>query len=311
MEHESVGYAQGTTYQIKYLAPAGTTFPTAFDSIFQVLDRSMSTWLENSLISRINREGGRQKVDSLFAEVLQRSMEIAEETEGKFDPTVGPLVRAWGFSKEELRNIDTTRIDSIRQLVGFQNLQYNDPLVIIPPGFEVDFNAIAQGFTVDVIVRFLENKGISRYMVEVGGEVRASGTNANEKVWRIGVDKPSEEINPEDRFEFILALKNRALATSGNYRKFWVDEETGMRYAHTIDPATGYPAKNRLLSVSVIAESCMDADAYATACMVMGPEEALEFLKSKKGVEAYLIVSGEEGRWETYQTPGFSQYVVN
>lgn len=310
VEHEAVGYAQGSTYQIKYVAPAGKKFPTAFDSIFRALDRSMSTYQENSLISRINSGSGRTEVDPLFAEVLARSLEIARETEGRFDPTVGPLVRAWGFSKEELRNIDTTSIDSLRQVVGYTRISFDKPFVEIPPGFKIDFNAIAQGYTVDVIADFLAAKGIDRYMVEVGGELKAHGTNINDQVWRIGVDKPAEEINPEDRFQIILALENQALATSGNYRKFWVDEETGVRYAHTIDPLSGYPAKNRLLSVSVIAGSCMDADAYATACMVMGHEQAMRFLSNKEGVDAYLIVSGEDGEWETYQTPGFGKYIV-
>ena len=180
----------------------------------------------------------------------------------------------------------------------------------MPSGFTLDFNAIAQGFTVDLLAQFLEGKGVEHYMVEVGGEVKAKGQNVDGEIWRIGVDKPTEEIDENDRFQVIVNLENAALATSGNYRKFWVDEESGVKYSHTINPKTGFPARNRLLSASIISKSsCMDADAYATACMVMGTQKAVQFIESKKDLEAYLIYSDEEGKWETHITPGFNDYI--
>lgn len=148
-------------------------------------------------------------------------------------------------------------------------------------------------------------------MIEVGGEVKAKGVNQTGEVWKIGVDKPSEEIDTEGRFQFIIELKDMGLATSGNYRKFWVDEETGARYSHTIDPKTGYPARNSLLSASIISNSTMDADAYATVCMVKGVEECKAFLDTKTELEGYLIWDDGSGNWQTYVTEGFETYIVN
>ena len=180
----------------------------------------------------------------------------------------------------------------------------------IPEKSTIDFNAIAQGYTVDYISEFLEEKGIDRYMVEVGGEVRASGLNDKNTEWVIGVDKPQENIDAQGRFQLILKLKDAALVTSGNYRQFWVDSETGLIYSHTINPHTGYPAKNNLLSASIIAPTAMDADAYATLCMVRGLEGCQEFLASKPELEGYLIYTDLGGSWQEYVTEGFQSYVL-
>ncbi len=310
IENEAFGEAQGSTYSVKFISDEEQDLKSAFDSIFKAFDASMSTYQPNSKISAVNIGDTTIVVDPMFIAVLSRSNQIAKETQGQFDVTVGPLVDLWGFGKKTHLEIDSAKIDSTKQFVGYKMISWNSSKVEIPKGYRIDFNAIAQGYTVDVIAAFLEKKGIDRYMVEVGGEVRAKGLNRQNEAWKIGVDKPSEEIDQEDRFQLIVGLKDKALATSGNYRKFWVDQVTGIKYAHTIDPISGFPARNQLLSATLIANNCMDADGYATACMVMGTEKALKFVESKPDLEAYLIYSDENGDWQVAQTTGFANYVV-
>lgn len=308
---ENNGRAQGSTYQIKYESPRGQDFGKEIEEILRQIDLSMSTYVPSSLVSQINKGNTPVEVDSLFITVLNRSTEIAEETDGSFDPTVGPLVNLWGFGFKEIRqDVSADTLTQVLSKVGYESIQIDDMRVSIPEGFTIDFNAIAQGFTVDHIAEFLENHKVENYMVEVGGEVRAKGVNESGNVWRIGVDKPQEEIDAENRFQFVLELENAGLATSGNYRRFWVDEETGTRYSHTIDPKTGYPARNRLLSASIIAPSAMDADAYATLCMVQGLERCKELLASKENFEGYLIFSGDENEWDTFITEGFQAFII-
>ncbi|MFP8489929.1 FAD:protein FMN transferase [Gracilimonas sp. Q87] len=309
---ENSGRAQGSTYQIKYESPEGKDFGDDIEAIFKRIDLSMSTYVPTSLVSTVNKGDTLVQVDTLFMEVLNRSLEIAEETNGDFDPTIGPLVSLWGFGFEELRqDVSPQMVEQTLEKTGYQHIQVKEDSVKVPEGFQIDFNAIAQGYTVDYIAEYLESYEAVNYMVEVGGEVRARGVNQTDEIWRIGVDKPSEEIDAEGRFQFILELKDKALATSGNYRKFWVDEETGARYSHTIDPQTGYPAKNSLLSASIISDSAMDADAYATVCMVKGLEECREFLNAKDELEGYLIYDDGSSNWGTYVTEGFEEFVVN
>lgn len=309
-ENESTGYAQGSTYQIKYLTSEALDLTQSFDSIFSVIDHSMSTYEKESVISAINAGDTMVEVDQLFLNVLKRSEEISAETDGLFDPTVGPLVELWGFGKSKNIDIDSSKVDSAKGLVDYTKVIVNEGKVGVPSGFRIDFNSIAQGYTVDVIANYLESLGISRYMVEVGGELRARGKNVKDDFWKIGVDKPMDEIDTEDRFQIIVELKDKSLATSGNYRKFWVDKETGIKYAHTIDPKTGYPAKNQLLSATVVSEKCIDADAYATVCMVLGLPAAMDFIGNKEGVEAYFISTDENGDWKVIYTDGFDEYIL-
>ncbi len=311
----NTGNAQGSTYQIRYVTTKSMQVDQEIENdiprIFEDIDNSMSTWVPSSLISQVNNSGDWVKVDLYFLEVLERSLEIAEESDGDFDPTVGPLVQLWGFWFDEIRGqVTDEQVQQTLELVGYEQIELNDPMVKIPEGSTIDFNAIAQGYTVDTIANYLEYIGIERYMVEVGGEVRTRGLNDKNAVWVIGVDKPQENIDVEDRFQFILKLEDAALATSGNYRKFWVDHETGLKYSHTIDPKTGYPAKNNLLSASIIAPTGMDADAYATLCMVQGLEECQLFLDSKPELEGYLIYADQGGNWQEYITEGFQSYIL-
>ena len=308
---ENTGNAQGSTYQIKYITTENVDYSNDFEQIFEDIDNSMSTWVPTSLISQVNEKGDWVEVDDYFLEVLKRSLEIAEESNGDFDPTVGPLVQLWGFWFDEIRGqVTDEQVKNTLNLIGYNKVELDGNRVRIPENSTIDFNAIAQGYTVDVLAEFLEEKGISSYMVEVGGEIRTRGENLKNETWVIGVDKPQENIDVVDRFQFILKLENAALATSGNYRKFWVDEETGLKYSHTINPKTGYPAKNNLLSASIIAPTAMDADAYATLCMVIGLEECKNFLESKIELEGYLIYADEGGNWKEYITEGFQSFIL-
>ena len=307
---ENSGYAQGSTYQIKYLTSKNQDFEDEIESIFQGIDNSMSTYVPTSLISEVNKGNVQVEVDEMFLDVLHRSIEIAEETNGEFDPTVGPLVSLWGFGFDEIRiDVDSEMIERALSQTGYNKIEQESSTVKLPEGFSLDFNAIAQGYTVDVIAEYLEGQGVAEYMVEVGGEVRTRGLNDKRKLWTIGVDKPQNDIDSNDRFQFILELDNASLATSGNYRKYWVDEKTGIKYSHTINPKTGTPAKNRLLSASIVTSSAMDADAYATVCMVKGVVACIEFLEVKPELEGYLVFSNDSGDWEVYITDGFQNFI--
>lgn len=305
------GYAQGTTFHISYLFKGEAKDRSfAIDSILKSVDKSLSTYDPKSLVSQLNAGLG-ITIDVHLREMLNQSKEVYTNSKGFFDPTIAPLVQFWGFGPEANINKDTALVESILNLTGYSKLNYQANSLKLPAGMSLDFNAIAQGYTVDLIAEYLEQEGVRNYMVEVGGEVRCLGENYQGKKWRIGVDKPTEEIDQQDRFQFIIAIDSAALATSGNYRKFWVDSLSGMRYSHTIDTKTGWPAKNRLLSASVVANKASTADAYATAFMAMGLEKSIKYLDQNKGLEVYLIYSDKEGNWQVYQSPGFKKMLVN
>jgi len=235
---------------------------------------------------------------------------IASETDGAFDPTIAPVVNFWGFGFEEIPQKDENMLTDLMKTVGYEKLTIQDSLVVkSDPNTQIDFNAIAQGFTVDLIGEHLQKLGVTNYMIEIGGELKCHGLNADGELWRIGIDKPSENIQ-QDRFQAIIEVTDKAVASSGNYRKFKVDEETGMKYAHTINPKTGKPIQTNLLSVTIVSESCMQADALATACMIMGVEKSIEFINSKPELDAMLIYSDPKGEWLKHQTKGFKKMSV-
>ena len=300
------GNTQGTSYSIKYLSPNGINYQNDIDSIFKAVDLSLSTYINESIISKINRNEN-VIIDSIFTRVFEMALKIAHETNGSFDPTIAPLVNFWGFGFEEISNKNESKLVNLMQSVGYKKISIKDGHIIKEnPNTLIDFNAIAQGFTVDLIGEHLQKIGLTNYMIEIGGELKCSGLNADEKPWRIGIDKPSEEIQKE-RHLAIIEVSNKSVASSGNYRKLKIDQETGIKYAHTINPKTGMPTITDLLSVTIVSESCMQADAIATACMVMGKEKSINYIISKPQIDALLIYSGPKGEWIKYQTEGFKK----
>jgi thiamine biosynthesis lipoprotein len=304
------GFAQGTTYSIVYdnkknIDP--TKLRTKVEKILRDFDMSLSLYKDSSIISRINRNED-VVVDSFFSEVFEKSALISEMTEGAFDITVGPLVKAWGFGPDEHKNFSESKRDSLMKLVGMSKVSLiNGRLIKTDPGINLDFNAIAQGYSVDVICRFLDGLGIKNYLVEIGGEVRAKGTKAD-ALWRIGIDKPVDNnMSPGEELQAIIRISDKALATSGNYRKFYIED--GVKYSHTIDPRTGYPAKNRLLSATVIADDCATADGIATACMVMGKDKAIEFINKNLQMSGYFVFSDDNGNFGTWMSENLAKYL--
>ena len=294
------GEAQGTTYHISYYSDNDFDYKAAVDSIFKKIDSSLSTYLPASIISRINRNEKDVLIDDHFIKVFNRSFEISKLTGGSFDITVAPVINAWGFGFSKKEKVDSTIIDSLLQFVGYEKVRLQNSSVIKElKELMLDFNAIAQGYTVDVISAYLESKGLMNFFIELGGEVRTMGVKKNKEKWKIGIDKPVEDSSGERNLQAIIALENKSLATSGNYRKYYV--ENGQKFSHIIDPKTGYPAKNNLLSVSVVAKDCMTADAFATAFMVMGLDRSKEFLSLNKGLnlEVFFIYD-EKGDMKTY-----------
>lgn len=298
------GNTQGTTYRILYVVDQPTRYNQEVDSILFAVDRSMSAWNPHSTLSKVNR-GMDSLLDPMFQTVIRRGLEVSRITDGAFDMTVAPLVNAWGFGAEERTEVDSTVIDSLLSISGYKRLHLlSSGRLHRPKGMKIDVNAIAQGYSVDLVADFLESKGIFNYLIEIGGEMRANGTKFGDNSWVVGIDKPMETIQ-EERFQITLYLDSISLATSGNYRKFIVDEETGIKYSHTIDPHTGYPVSDRLLSATILTKDCMTADAIATACMVMGLDNAKVWVVEHPEFEAYFIYSDLTGELQEWWTPGF------
>lgn len=290
-------------YRVKYIDVNQKNHQNQVDSLLKVLNQSVSTYIASSEISEFNHSDELIFRSPFFKTVLKRSLEIYQTTHGAFDPSVMPLVRAWGFEDKQTPEIlPNKNIDSLLQLVGMSSIQFeNQKAVKTKKNVSLDFGAIAKGYAVDVVAEYLEANEIQNYMVEIGGEVRCKGKNARGKIWKIGIIDPKAAESGESgvtyRKEAILELDNKSMATSGNYYNFYIKE--GKKYAHTINPKTGYPVEHSLLSVSVLAQDCMSADAYATAFMVLGLEKSkqvLEQLKeeSKEKIEAYFIYEQEE-----------------
>jgi thiamine biosynthesis lipoprotein len=303
------GSAQGTTFRIVYVDSLSRDFSISVDSIFRVIDHSMSLWDSTSLISLLNTNDPAARADAHFTTVFRKAWEVSAQTDGYFDCTVGPLVKAWGFSyKKKLPPPTSVQVDSLKRLIGYHQVQLSDgKLSKENPEIQIDFNAIAQGYTVDVLADFLKAKGVQNYMVEVGGEVRAEGRNERGEIWRIGIDKPSDTAAVGRPLQAVVSLNTKSLATSGSYRKFV--ERDGHKFSHAIDPHTGYPITHTLLSISVLAPDCMSADAYATAFLVMGLEKAIPLAK-EKGLEIYGISAGKNGKLSVYQSAGFGAEAV-
>jgi thiamine biosynthesis lipoprotein len=294
--------AQGTYYAITYYDAAGRNFQPQIDSFFVEFDKSASVYLPESIISRFNNNDSTIMADEAFTAVFNKASEVSEITGGAFDITTMPLTNAWGFGFTDPGKLDRNTVDSLLPLVGYKNIALADgKLIKSNPAITIDFNAIAQGYSADLIGKMLQKEGIENYLIDVGGEVLARGGKPDGSPWRVGIEKPSSNPTARD-IDAVVLLKNKALASSGNYRRFFMKD--GIRYSHTIDPKTGYPVTHSLLSVSVLAEDCMTADAYATAFMVMGLEKSKEFLSLHPELDAHFIFSNERGENEVWSTEG-------
>ena len=311
------GFAQGSYYAITYYDDASrhceersdaATQPDpniarGIDSIFHVIDLSVNLWVDTSIICKVNRNEN-VTLDNIFIDNFNIAQQAAELSGGYFDPTISPLVSAWGFSAKNGDSITPQLIDSLCQLIDYHNVRIEDgQLIKENPAIRLDFNAIAQGYTSDLIGAYLESKGITNYLVDVGGEIIARGGKPDGTPWVVGIEKPAANWDSDRVVQQRVEIKDQGIVTSGSYRKYV--ERDGKRYSHCIDPTTGYPVEHNLLSATVIAETSVWADALASICMVMGMEKSLPIINSLDGVEAYYIFVNDQGELETFATEGF------
>ena len=262
IRHE--GFTQGTVYMISYESPKGADYEKEIIQLLHDFSASLSTYIPSSLISRINQNDPEAVVDHYFRTVFDKSAEVNKASGGIFDITIAPIVNLWGFGFTSTSpEIDAKKLDSLLQYVGMNKIRIEGNKVVKnSPEVMLDVNAIAKGYSVDVVADFLKKKGCRNYIVDIGGETVAYGVNASGDTWRIGIERPADNAAYGKDYNAIVRLKNRAIATSGNYRRFF--EIDGVKYAHTIDVKTGYPVRHNLLSATIIADDCMTADAWAT-----------------------------------------------
>lgn len=302
------GMAQGTYYAITYFDAENRNLQPEIDSFFRAFDRSASVYLPESIISRFNNNDPGTIADDDFTTIFKKSIEVSEATKGAFDITTMPLTNAWGFGFTDPMKLDSAQVDSLLQYVDYRKISLVDgKLIKEMPEIKIDYNAIAQGYSADLIGKMLMDRGINIFLVDVGGEVLAKGKKPDGTLWKVGIEKPSKEADDERALDAIVVLEDKALASSGNYRRFFLKD--GKRYSHTIDPKTGFPVTHALLSTSVMANDCMTADAYATAFMVMGVEKAKEFLESNTELEAHFIYTNADGQYETWTSPGLKKLI--
>ena len=292
----------GTLYTVTY--EHNTDLQPQIVAAMQAVDKSLSPFNKRSIITHINNNDS-VCIDELFTEVFNSAKHIYGETHGAFDPTVAPLVNAWGFGFKKGIETNAHTIDSLRSLVGFDRINLIDGKIEKADSrIMLDFSAIAKGYGSDRVARMLDSCGIKNYMVEIGGEVVVKGHNKNGNPWGIGITKPADDsLSVNQELQTVLRLTNCAIATSGNYRNFYYKD--GVKYAHTIDPRTGYPVQHSLLSATVIANNCMRADALATAFMVLGADSAIAYCERHPEIEGYFIVAADSGRYEVRQSFDF------
>lgn len=298
------GMVFGTIYHITY--QSDTNYQKEIEAELQKVDNSLSPFNKTSIISRINRNE-KVKVDEMFSEVFQLAEKISRETDGAFDITVAPMVNAWGFGFKTGNPPTRQTIDSLRAIVGFHTVSLQDGYVIKKnPKTMLDCSAIAKGYGTDVVARFLKKKGVQNFMVEIGGEIVVNGNNEKLQPWRIGINKPTDDsLNTSQAIQDVVSVSNIAMATSGNYRNFYY--KNGKKYAHTIDPKTGYPVQHNILSATVFADDCATADAYATSFMVLGLDGAKKILEKHPELCAYLIYSDQKGSNQIWYSPSLQK----
>jgi thiamine biosynthesis lipoprotein len=293
------GEAQGTTYHIKYRDERPQSFQLQIDSLLLDIDKSLSIYRPDSEISQFNRSMSYRFQLPHFYAVLKKSAEVFLTTKGAFDPTVLPLVEAYGFGPTKRPKGTPVNVDSLLQCIGFQYITFDSISVVKQKAnIRLDLNSIAQGYSVDVIAGFLEKQGVKNYMVEIGGEVRTKGLKNDVQPWTIGIENP---LNPT-QLQTTIKLHNRAMTTAGNYRNRY--EANGQVFSHIINPKTGDMEQSSILSVTVFAEDAITADGYDTAFFVMGLEAVKEFLVTRKELDVYILYTDDAGRLKTFATDG-------
>ena len=304
----NTGFIFGTIYNITY--QSDDDLQTEIEGELKKVDESLSTFNKTSTISKIN-QGKDVKVDDMFAEVFTLGENIAKETDGAFDMTVAPMVNTWGFGFKTGKEPSKAVVDSLRNIVGYQKIKMEKKHIIKQnPDTMLDCSAIAKGFGSDVVAKFLRQKGIKNFMIEIGGEIVTYGLNEKRVPWKIGVTKPVDDsLNNQQEIQTILNVTNKAMATSGNYRKYYY--KNGKKYAHTIDPKTGYPVQHNILSSTVFADNCATADAYATAFMVTGLDGAKKILAKHPELMAYFIYADQNGKNAVWYSPKLRKKIVN
>lgn len=302
------GFVFGTTYSITY--QSATDYHKEIMAELNKVDATLSMFNEKSVIARVNSNAD-VEVNNMFLDVFNRAREISEKTQGAFDITVAPLVNAWGFGFKSGKMPSRQQVDSIRQFIGFEKVSIEKRHVVkSDPRVMLDCSAIAKGYGVDAVAALLRSKGVSNYTVEIGGELSTRGVSARRMPWRIGVVKPTEDsLLYGNEYQTVISMTDRAMATSGNYRNFYY--KGGRKYAHTIDPKTGYPTQHSLLSATVLAKTCAEADAYATAFMVMGMERARQILDADSHLAAYFIYTDAKGNIATWFSPSLKNKIEN
>lgn len=303
------GEAQGSYYVVTYYDGQNRNFQHGIDSIFLAVDNSVNLWVDSSIISKVNRNEA-IALDSIFTDNFRIAQEAARLSGGYFDPTISPIVTAWGFSYKSGDSLTAEKIDSLKQLVDYRKIRIEGGKVVKEnPSMQLDFNAIAQGYTSDLIAAYLESKGVGNYLVNVGGEIMTRGEKPEGQPWIVGIEKPANSWDAQQVVQTRIALRDKGLVTSGSTRKYV--ERDGRRYSHCIDPTTGWPVTHQLLSATVMAENSVWADALASICMVMGLEASLPLIERMDGVEAYYIFINTEGELETYATEGFKTLMLD
>ena len=303
------GFALGTSYSVTYLSPSlkAEVLQREIDSVIDLMNASMSTYIEDSAISKVNRGDSLIQVDEHFENVYAMASEVWEKTQGYFDPTVGALVNAYGFGPDtSYTPISEEQRDEILIYTGWNKTKLTPKKTVRKehPQVYFDFNALAKGYVVDVIADLLRENGSTSFLVEIGGEIVAEGLSPkSQKPWKVAIDDPRQ--TEERSFIAVVPLTNQALATSGNYRKYKLDKTTGKRLVHSINPKTGNPFPTEVLSASVTAPTCMEADAFATALMVMPLEKSRALIERESNLEAYWIVETEDGTVEELYSSGF------
>ncbi|VXB12034.1 FAD:protein FMN transferase [Flavobacterium sp. 9AF] len=306
------GEAQGSTYSIKYIAKEELVHKNEIDSLLTAFDLSLSTYRNDSKISKINAGDSTVIVDKLFVDTFKTSRDIYNETEGLFDPTIGVLINAYGFGpNKKHKSLSQKEIDSLLQYVGFDKVKLEPNYTVSKKYAQTyfDFNAIAQGYSVDVVANFLKKKGISNGIIEIGGELLSMGENSiDNKKWVVGIDDPLQKPDERKLIETI-AIKDLGMATSGNYRKVIVDSVTGEKFVHIVNPKTGKNEKNAILSATVLAPTCIEADGYATAFMLMSIEQIEIILKEHKELKVMLLYVDKENKMQRFYSENFASLI--